>query len=84
MSTAWPLQDAKNNFSRLIKRAAEGEAQIVTVHGKPAAVIISTHEYEKLTCQAAGKLSALLLSPGIAGEDLEFSRDTDTGREITL
>jgi predicted carbohydrate-binding protein with CBM5 and CBM33 domain len=31
MHTAWQLQDAKNNFSRLIKLATEGEAQVVTV-----------------------------------------------------
>ncbi len=84
MRTAWQLQDAKNNFSRLIKLATEGEAQVVTVHGKPAAVIVSTREYEKLTRPSAGKLSKLLLCPDLAGDDLEFSRQRDTGRKIAL
>lgn len=84
MHTAWQLQDAKNNFSRLIKLATEGEAQVVTVHGKPAAVIVSTREYEKLTRPSAGKLSKLLLCPDMAGDDLEFPRQRDTGRKIAL
>ena len=33
-STAWQLPDAKNKFSRLIKFASGGTAQVVTVHGK--------------------------------------------------
>ncbi len=84
MPTAWQLQDAKNNFSRLIKLAVDGEAQVVTVHGKPAAVIVSTQEYQKLTRPSAGKLSKALLCPDLAGEDMKFPRDRDTGRKIAL
>lgn len=84
MGVAWQLQDAKNNFSRLIKLAIDGKAQVVTVHGKPAAVIVSTREYEKLTRPSAGKLSKSLLCPDIAGEDIKFPRDRDTGRKIAL
>ena len=83
-STAWPLQDAKNKFSRLIKRASGGAAQVVTVHGKPAAVIVSVTEYERLTRPAAGKLSRLLLKPGLAGDELKVVRDYDTGRDMSL
>ena len=44
----WQLQDAKNKFSELIKRAAEGEPQVVTKRGKRAAVLVSTAEYARL------------------------------------
>lgn len=84
MHTAWQLQEAKNHFSRLIKLASEGEAQVVTVHGKPTAVIVSTRDYEKITRPPMGKLSALLLCPDIAGDDLDFTRDHDNGRELVL
>ena len=83
-SAAWQLQDAKNKFSRLIKLASGGAAQVVTVHGKPAAVIVSVTEYEKLTRPAAGKLSKLLLKPGLAGDELKIALDKDTGRELNL
>ena len=42
MSTAaipWPLQAAKDRFSQLVKAAADGP-QTVTVHGKPAAIVL--------------------------------------------
>ncbi len=67
-STAWQLQKAKNKFNRLIKLASGGAAQVVTVHGKPA----------------AGKLSRLLLKPGLAGDELKVVRDYDTGRDMSL
>ena len=81
---AWQLQEAKNNFSRLIKLAASGAAQMVTVHGKPAAVLVSAAEYEKLTRPAGGKLSKLLLNRGLAGGDFEIVRDEDSGRDLSL
>lgn len=84
MHSEWQLQDAKNKLSQLIKEAAGGEAQVVTVHGKPTAVVVSAEEYARLTRPQRGKLSAALLRPDIAGEDLDFSRSRDTGRDIEL
>jgi prevent-host-death family protein len=84
MHTEWQLQEAKNNLSQLIKQAATGDAQMVTVHGKPTAVVLSADEYARLTRPARGKLSAALLRPDIAGEDLDITRSRDTGRDIDL
>ena len=83
MHSEWQLQEAKSNLSQLIKRAANGDAQTVTVHGKPTAVVVSAEEYARLTRQR-GKLSTALLRPDLAGEDLDFSRSRDTGRDIEL
>lgn len=84
MHSEWQLQEAKNNLSQLIKEAVSGDAQVVTVHGKPTAVVISTEEYARLTRLRRGKLSAALLRSDIAGEDLDFARSRDTGRDIPL
>ena len=51
MLNEWQLQQAKGNFSQLIKRAASGDAQTVTVHGKPTAVVLSAEEYTRLTAR---------------------------------
>ena len=51
----WHLQDAKNNFSKLVQRARTEGPQTVTVRGEPAVVVLSTEEYEKL----AGKKKTL-------------------------
>ena len=83
MNSEWQLQQAKGNFSQLIKRAAGGDAQVVTVHGKPTAVVISAEEYARLT-RRREKLSTALLRPDLAAEDLDISRSRDTGRNVEL
>lgn len=44
----WSLQDAKNRFSAIVNAAAAGTPQTVTKRGKPAVVILSVAEYERL------------------------------------
>ncbi len=82
MHSEWQLQEAKGNLSQLIKRAAKGDAQVVTVHGKPMAVVVSVAEYARLTQR--GKLSSALLRPDLAIDDLDLSRSRDTGRDLDL
>ena len=83
MHSEWQLQEAKGNLSKLIKQAASGDAQLVTVHGKPTAVVVSAAEYARLI-RRRGKLSDALLRPDLAAEDLDFSRSRDTGRNVEL
>lgn len=83
MHSEWQLQEAKGNFSQLVKLAVGGDAQTVTVHGKPTVVVVSVEEYARLT-RHKGKLSAALLRPELGGEDLDFSRSRDTGRDVEL
>jgi antitoxin Phd len=74
----WPLQDAKNRFSAVVKAAAAGPAQLVTVHGVPAAVVMSPLEFERLRqgVSPQGSLSAALLSPCLdEPEAAVFERD---------
>ena len=83
MHKKWQLQEAKSNLSQLVKQAANGDAQVVTVHGKPAVVVIAAAEYARLT-RREGKLSDVLLQPSLAADDLDISRSRDTGRAIAL
>ena len=48
MLKQWQLQEAKGNFSQLVKRAASGDPQMVTVHGKATAVVVSAEQYARL------------------------------------
>ena len=84
MLRKWQLQDAKNNLSQLIQEAVKGKTQVITVHGKPAAVVISVEEYACLTRFRRGKLSTALLRPDIAAEELYFARDRDSGQDVAL
>lgn len=44
----WSLQDANNSFSAVVAAASNGTPQTVTKRGKPAVVILSVAEYERL------------------------------------
>jgi prevent-host-death family protein len=46
--TSWPLHQAKNRLSAVIAAAQAGEAQLVTRHGRPVAVVVSFEEYTRL------------------------------------
>lgn len=64
----WSLQDAKNKFSSVVNAALAGQPQEVTRRGRPAVVVISSQDYERLV-QAAGKdrgrfVDHLLAFPG--------------------
>ncbi|NJK42954.1 MAG: type II toxin-antitoxin system Phd/YefM family antitoxin [Pleurocapsa sp. SU_196_0] len=47
MQKTWALNDAKTQFSEVIERAQQ-EPQLVTKHGKNAAVVLSYEAYQKL------------------------------------
>ncbi len=83
----WHLQDAKNNFSKLVDKAISEGPQTVTRRGKPAAVVVSAEEFARLT-QPPKSLAAFLLEDGPEWDD-DFVRDVNTrskapGREIDL
>jgi prevent-host-death family protein len=46
-NASWQLQEAKAMFSEVIK-ASGRKPQIISVHGKETAVILSIDEYQKL------------------------------------
>ena len=73
--TEWKLQDAKNRFSAVVREAVAGYPQRVTRRGKPAVVVVSTEEYERLSrldAANAPTLAEMLLA--IPRDDREFER----------
>ena len=45
-TNTWKLQDAKAQFSEVVRRARAGEPQEVTVHGKKAVAIVDLDRFE--------------------------------------
>ena len=81
----WPLQDAKNRFSAVVDAALAGAPQRVTRRGKPAVVVVSVEEYERLRNlerAQAPSLAELLLA--IPQDDGEFERLPLEPRSIDL
>jgi prevent-host-death family protein len=56
----WQLQDAKNRFSEVVKRARDEGPQTVTVHGQRAAVVVSAQTFDALTKPATSFVNFLL------------------------
>lgn len=80
----WQLQDAKNRLSEVVRRAREEGPQTVTVHGKPAVVILSAAGYARLT-SARKPLTEFLLEGPAWPDDLVRAindRPRDSGRDI--
>lgn len=60
---AWQLQDAKNRFSEVVQKANTIGPQIVTVGGKPTAVVVSMAEFERLNGKAPSLMDHILPDP---------------------
>ena len=79
----WQLQEAKAMFSEVM-RSASREPQVITVHGRESAVIISMEEYKKLKFPKEGIVSFMEQSP-LAAVNLEMpERRPEKMREIGL
>ena len=81
--TEWQLQEAKAMFSEVIK-CAVSKPQIITVHGKKTAVILSYDKYKKLANPQPALFEFLQTSP-LHGIELELPpRLPEKAREVYL
>jgi antitoxin Phd len=82
----WKLEDAKNGFSELVRRALKHEPQLVTRHGRKAVVVLSAEDYERLT--GATSLRAFLrdspFADALAAGELDLGRPRDEDRDISF
>ncbi|MDP1602136.1 MAG: type II toxin-antitoxin system Phd/YefM family antitoxin [Legionella sp.] len=79
----WQLQDAKAHLSELVKNASSGAPQEITLRGKPAVVVLSTQQYEKLKIPKQKLVKFLRQSP-LVGIDINLERDKTLARDIKL
>ncbi|QGG54976.1 type II toxin-antitoxin system Phd/YefM family antitoxin [Paenibacillus sp. FSL W8-1187] len=77
----WQLQDAKNQLSSVVKKAADEGPQMITVRGMPAAVVLSMEEYQRLTKPKTRLTDFFKDSPLY---DLDLDRSQDIAREVDL
>ena len=83
----WKLEDAKNRFSELVRRARREGPQFVTRHGREAAVVLGIEEYRALTEGEGALLDFLSASPfadAIRAGALDLERSDDLGRDVEL
>ena len=83
MDGEWQLQAAKARLSELIQSAQTQGPQRITVRGRPAAVVLSQSEFQKLRYPKPGFVDFIRKSP-LAGLELDLTRDKSTSRKIRL
>jgi len=84
MNAQWPLQEARNHLSDVVKRTRNDGPQTITLHGEPAVVVLSVEQFRTLT-RPNHTLSEFFANSPLRGLDLEVERDRhDVGRDISL
>lgn len=85
MSATWPLQRAKNQFSRVVDQAISEGPQTVTRHGKPVVVVTAV---TRATATRRGGRSARKLLALIRTCPVDLStvvrRDRSAPRDLAL
>lgn len=82
----WPLQDAKNQFSRVVQKARSEGPQIVTLRGERAAVVLSAADYDALRAGRPSLVDDLLAGPAWDDELAEAvsTRAKTPSRDVAL
>ncbi len=82
----WQLQDAKNQFSKLVQSARTQGPQIVTVRGERAVVVLSAQDYDALRAKRPTLVDRLLSGPTWDQElvDAVSQREKTPGRDIAF
>jgi prevent-host-death family protein len=79
----WQLQEAKNKFSEVVRKATEEGPQTVTKHGKDSVVVISVEDYKKIERPETSLVEFFQQSP-LASVELDLERDKSPARDISL
>jgi prevent-host-death family protein len=82
---SWQLQQAKARLSEVIRRAGQEGPQVITQHGKDAAVLLSIEDYRRLA-KVPSFVDFLLGEPKFDDEAVALINDRSrhTGRVIDL
>ncbi len=79
----WQLQEAKNRFSEVVRKATEEGPQTVTKHGKDSVIVLSAEDYQKLEKPKTTLVEFFNSSP-LSGVELDMRRDESMAREVDL
>lgn len=82
----WKLEDARNRFSEVVRKAMADEPQLVTRNGREAVVVVGVEAYRRLAAPR-NLLDFLGDSPfaeAVAEGELDLERPEDFGRDVPL
>ncbi len=91
MRKRYPISEAKDHLSRLVRTAERDGAVEITRRGRPVAMLVSIEEYERLHGRRVGFWQALEAFRRIAGNEMEVGdevfrdlRDRSPGRRVDM
>ena len=79
----WQLQEAKNRFSEVVRKATEEGPQTVTKHGKDSVVVLSAEDYRKLEQPKTSLFEFFQKSP-LSEVEIDLKRDKSSSRHVDL
>jgi len=79
---SWQLQEAKQKFSEMVRRALTEGPQTVTKHGDEVVVVLAIDTYRQLLGDIPEFKTYLASAPEL--EVLEISRDDTPARAVEL
>jgi prevent-host-death family protein len=84
-SSTWQLQDAKAQFSAVVRQAQALGPQLISVRGEPAVVVLSSADYRRLQVRSKKpSFTQLMQSSPLVGLDLCIDRSPDLARQISI
>ncbi|MGH2364343.1 MAG: type II toxin-antitoxin system Phd/YefM family antitoxin [Chloroflexota bacterium] len=78
----WQLQQAKQHFSDVVRRAMSDAPQIVSRHGAEVVVVLSMADYKRLNAPTMDFGEFLRQAPDLA--ELDIRRDAAFPPSVTL
>lgn len=78
----WQLQQAKQQFSRVVDLARREGPQLVTRNGQEVAVVLDVDEYRRLRSDGGAFKQFLATAPDLDG--LSVVRSTEPARTVEL
>ncbi len=80
---SWQLQEAKSRLSQVVEHALHEGPQTITLRGKPAVVVMSFEEFQKLTRPGMSLREFFRQSP-LYDTEIDLERSQDLSREVPL
>ncbi len=75
----WQLQEAKQRFSELVRRAEREGPQVVTRHGEEVVVVVPVEEFRRMSERVGGRepdfKEFLMSGPDLSVLDLERPKE---------
>lgn len=80
---SWTVAEAKAKFSEVIEQARGSGPQVITRHGRTAAIVISPEEWERRT-KRTGTLADFFAASPLRGASLQVARIKGGKRPVDL